>query len=206
MWWELSRGLRFGRGHHHPGVPGRAAPRLDPDPNGPGCLLVLATGDWNAIPGSFEYDTFTEGGYDDTHLASGNAECNAGTGEGCTGGRDSSLAELESTASNADRRIDYIFSEILDGESCGVTLDSSEDIDSDGIATGTWADIANPFETCGASPNAICWPSEHNGNEVDVLVQCNPVPMSSDETLWILVLSVTTIAVLSLAGRRSVRA
>src|SRR5262245_57850606 len=71
---------------------------------------ALLSGDFNAEPGSGEYATFVGRGWVDSHLAAGNPECDPGTGEECTSGReDSNLSDLESPALNQVERIDYIF-------------------------------------------------------------------------------------------------
>jgi hypothetical protein len=48
-------------------------------------------------------------------------------------------------------------------------LDPATDADGDGTATRIFADAPNPFApTCGPSPDAICWPSDHEGAEMDL--------------------------------------
>jgi hypothetical protein len=110
-------------------------------------------------------------GWTDTHLAAGNLECVPATGVGCTSGReDSDLSDLEASPLNVDRRIDYVFL-IPPGptSTCSGMLDSAADADADGIGTRLFADEANPFAVpCGASPDPICWVSDHTGVQVDV--------------------------------------
>jgi endonuclease/exonuclease/phosphatase family metal-dependent hydrolase len=138
---------------------------------------ALITGDFNAVPGSFEYNQIVGEGWIDTHLAAGNPECNVGTGVGCTGGRASNLAELESTADNVDERIDYAFLvPAPPGSTCVVSLDGPGDDDLDGTATRIFADVSNPFASCGAFPSPPCWPSDHEGNEVDLNLQSCTIP------------------------------
>jgi hypothetical protein len=130
----------------------------------------VITGDFNAEPGSFVYDQFIDRGWVDTHLAAGNPECNPITGIGCTSGRSSSLAELESTTSNVDERIDYTF--LIPpgpGSTCAAILDSPLDDDGDGTATRIFADDPNMFApSCGPLPDPMCWPSDHEGTEMDL--------------------------------------
>jgi hypothetical protein len=141
---------------------------------------AVVTGDFNAVPSSNEYAYIEAKGWRDTYLAVGNPECNAGTGEGCTSGRDSSsTTELESTAANVDRRIDYTF--LAPSPSfCVYSLDGPNDDDGDGTATRIFADDPNPFASCGASPSDVCWPSDHEGTELDMNIhQCaisGPIP------------------------------
>lgn len=139
---------------------------------------AVVTGDLNAPPGSFEVSRLTGAGYTDTYAAAGNPECVPATGVGCTSGRASSLLELESTAANVDSRIDYAF--LVPGATCATSLDPPGDADADGIATRIFADAPNPFAACGAAPSPICWPSDHEGNELDVGLACSaPVPATS---------------------------
>jgi len=149
---------------------------LKNDPSTP----ALVTGDLNAEPGSFEYDHVVAEGWTDTHLAVGNPECDPMTtgATGCTSGRESGdLSELESTSDNVDRRIDYAFLVRASPSSSLCTyLDGASDADGDGTATRVFADLSNPFASCGASPSAICWPSDHEGNEVDANLGCAVVP------------------------------
>jgi len=132
------------------------------------------TGDFNAAPGSFVYTEFTGRGWTDTYLAAGNPECNPGTGVGCTSGRGSSdLTDLESTVANVGARIDFTF--LIPpgpGSLCAATLDPASDDDADGSATRIFADDPNPFSpSCGPLPDPICWPSDHEGSEMDLNCQ-----------------------------------
>jgi endonuclease/exonuclease/phosphatase family metal-dependent hydrolase len=162
---------------------------------------ALVTGDLNAEPGSFEVGWLLAAGYTDTYLAAGNPECAPATGVGCTSGRaSSSVAELESTAANVDHRIDYAF--LVPGSACTTSLDSPGDADADGTATRIFADAPNPFAACGASPSPVCWPSDHEGAEVDVGLACGvPVPSASPSGLALLGLSLVGV-VFSAALRR----
>jgi endonuclease/exonuclease/phosphatase family metal-dependent hydrolase len=132
---------------------------------------ALVSGDFNVEPASFVYTHLLGRGFTDTHLVAGNPECNPGTGVGCTSGRDDeSLTDLESPASNVDRRIDFFFLVPPGpGSLCTAAIDSGSDADGDGTATRIFADDPNPFApTCGPAPDAICWPSDHEGAQVDL--------------------------------------
>jgi endonuclease/exonuclease/phosphatase family metal-dependent hydrolase len=133
---------------------------------------AVVTGDFNAEPGTFEYDQFADRGWLDTYLAVGNPECVAATGVGCTSGRDSSTpAEIESTDANVAERIDYTFLVPATGTSpcVGAALDPAADEDGDGAATRIFADAPNPFApACGPIPDPVCWPSDHEGTEIDL--------------------------------------
>ena len=132
---------------------------------------AIATGDFNESPGTFVYDQFAGRGWIDTYLAAGNPECDPGSGSGCTSGRiDNDLSQLESPASNEVERIDYIFLVPPGpGSLCAAAIDSGADDDGDGTATRIFADDPNPFApTCGPEPAPICWPSDHEGAELDL--------------------------------------
>lgn len=132
---------------------------------------AVLTGDFNESPGTFVYDQFVARGWTDTYLAAGNPECDPATGIGCTSGRqDANLSQLESPASNEDERIDYILLvPPAAGALCAASIDSAADADGDGIATGIFAGEPNPFApTCGPSPAPICWPSDHEGMQLDL--------------------------------------
>lgn len=140
-----------------------------------GAAPAVISGDFNEIPGSFVYRQFVERGWVDTHLAAGNGECNASTGENCTAGRqDDALGELESPARNQRQRIDFIF--VLPPAAsfpCRTRLDSATDSDGDGVATGLFTGVPNPFAaSCGAAPLPICWPSDHIGAQLDLNYAC----------------------------------
>ncbi len=141
------------------------------DVAGPAVLM----GDFNSSPASFAYQQFVDRGWSDAYLDAGNPECDSGTGIGCSSGRiDDALTDLESPALNVNERIDYIF--VVPpgiGSSCSATLDGPSDGDGDGTATRLFADVPNPFApTCGALPDPICWPSDHDGVQADL--NCGP--------------------------------
>jgi len=132
---------------------------------------ALLMGDFNAEPGTFVYDQYTDRGWIDTTLAAGNSECDPFTGLGCTSGRiDDELTDMESTELNVDRRIDFIFVIPPSGAaSCAGVLDTPADSDGDGVATRLFADLPNPFGVpCGTAPAPICWPSDHTGVQADL--------------------------------------
>ncbi len=124
--------------------------------DGDGPALVM--GDFNEVPGSFVYQQLAGRGWADAYLAAGLPECDAATGVGCTSGReDSDLSELESSASNQRRRIDWLFVVPPDTEVCEV----------DAGFTRIFADDPNPFVgSCGAVPEEVCWVSDHEGMQV----------------------------------------
>jgi endonuclease/exonuclease/phosphatase family metal-dependent hydrolase len=130
---------------------------------------AVLTGDFNDTAGSFVYAQFAGRGWLDTYLATGNPECDPGTGIGCTSGRATSLAELESTDPNVDERIDFTW--LISpgaGSTCAAALDPATDTDGDGTATRIFADEPNPFAACGPAPAPVCWPSDHEGTEMDL--------------------------------------
>lgn len=130
---------------------------------------AILTGDFNDQPGSFVHQQFTSRGWADSHLVAGNPECDGGaTGVGCTSGRnDAALTDLESPASNETVRIDYTFVVPSTVPSC--TIEPAGDPDGDAAATRIFADLPNPFAgTCGPAPDPICWPSDHEGSELDL--------------------------------------
>jgi endonuclease/exonuclease/phosphatase family metal-dependent hydrolase len=132
---------------------------------------ALLMGDFNESPGTFVYDQIASRSWRDAYVAAGNAECDPPTGVGCTSGRaDEDLSDLESPASNEHERIDYIFVVAPAPDSlCAGTLDSAGDLDEDGTTTRLFAEAPNPFApTCGPAPDPICWPSDHEGVELDL--------------------------------------
>jgi endonuclease/exonuclease/phosphatase family metal-dependent hydrolase len=132
---------------------------------------AFIVGDFNATPGSFEYDQLVTGlGATDSFLAAGNAECVPATGVGCTSGRiDDALTDLEATALGVSARIDFAFLIPPGGSSsCSGALDSPADADGDGVGTRLFAAEPNPFASCGPLPDPVCWVSDHSGAEADV--------------------------------------
>jgi hypothetical protein len=132
---------------------------------------AVVTGDFNESPGTFVYHQLVDRGWPDTYLSAGNPECDDVTGIGCTSGReDEDLSELESPASNEVERIDFIFLVPPGpGSLCAGAIDSGADADGDGTATRIFADDPNPFaSSCGPLPDPICWPSDHEGAQLDL--------------------------------------
>jgi endonuclease/exonuclease/phosphatase family metal-dependent hydrolase len=129
---------------------------------------LLVTGDFNAEPGSFEYQHVVARGWIDAHAAAGLPECEPVTGVGCTSGRaDQDLSDLEDPVLHQIARIDYIFDATASGSRC--QLEAAGDGDGDGLATGGFAHLPNPAApSCGPAPAAICWPSDHSGVLVDL--------------------------------------
>jgi endonuclease/exonuclease/phosphatase family metal-dependent hydrolase len=132
---------------------------------------ALLLGDFNATPTTASYAVFTGRGWTDAYLAGGNPECVPATGAGCSSGReDANLSDLESPVPNVSARIDYAF--VVPGSTCTGTLDTGSDADGDGVATRHFADEPNTFgAACGAAPAPICWPSDHNGVQLDLNCQ-----------------------------------
>jgi endonuclease/exonuclease/phosphatase family metal-dependent hydrolase len=134
----------------------------------------LVMGDLNDPADSDLYRRYDELGWLDTYLEAGNLECDPDTGIGCTSGReDETIDELEMPDLNLDERIDYIF--LTGSHAAGnCAIDGPDDDDDDGQATRLFADLPNPFaESCGPDPDAICWPSDHVGVQVDM--DCYPI-------------------------------
>ncbi len=71
---------------------------------------AVITGDFNAPSGTFEYLQFTGRGYVDVYLQAGNPECDPATGIGCTSGRESRIAALQSPDTMAIRVLTLSFS------------------------------------------------------------------------------------------------
>jgi hypothetical protein len=113
----------------------------------------------NATPDSNEYETFVGRGWIDTHLATGNPECDLMTGLGCTTGRDEVGGELEEPELNVDQRIDFVF--LVPGDqdlNCRLVQEKN-------WRSGLFAAEPNPFvDACGPAPLPICWTSDHSGN------------------------------------------
>jgi endonuclease/exonuclease/phosphatase family metal-dependent hydrolase len=140
--------------------------------------LALISGDFNAVPGSTEYQTMTSRGWLDSHLAAGQPECDSTTGIGCSSGRNSSLEDIERLALNVSDRIDYIFVALpQDNNLCTSSRQSGQQQATLGAyeieSAGLFADKPNLYtQTCGSSPNPLCWVSDHSGNQARLL--CRP--------------------------------
>ncbi|GIW39426.1 MAG: hypothetical protein KatS3mg076_0003 [Candidatus Binatia bacterium] len=132
---------------------------------------AVVTGDFNAPPGSFVYEQFVGAGWIDAYLEAGNPECDPATGVGCTSGRqDENLVDMESPENGVDERIDFAFVvPPREPAICNFEIDPAEDADGDGLGTRIFADLPNPFvPECGPRPLPICWPSDHEGMQVDL--------------------------------------
>ena len=137
---------------------------------------AFITGDFNAEPDSNVYAELASRGWIDSHLAAGNGECNPATGENCTSGRDETGGDLEDPALNVDARIDYIF--VVppgDDSRCSGKLVRHHNPRFPFMSTGLFAAEPNPFEpSCGTEPDAICWTSDHSGNQVNLTCRGGP--------------------------------
>jgi hypothetical protein len=133
---------------------------------------ALLAGDFNATPGSFVYEQYVGRGWTDAYLAAGNPECDPATGIGCTSGRaDEELAGLESAAIDERVRIDFIFVIPPAAEAtCAARIEPGVfGPDGEGGGTRLFADEPNPFApSCGPLPEAICWPSDHIGVQIEL--------------------------------------
>jgi endonuclease/exonuclease/phosphatase family metal-dependent hydrolase len=130
--------------------------------------IAVVAGDFREPAGSYPYELLTGHYWIDVYLDAGNPECDPGTGVGCTSGREHlDLTDLESPELGTTARTDHVF---LSGPSADMcVLDGPGDDDGDGAATRLFADEPNPFaDTCGPSPAAVCWPSDHVGVQVDI--------------------------------------
>jgi endonuclease/exonuclease/phosphatase family metal-dependent hydrolase len=131
---------------------------------------AIASGDFNAEPGSFIYRQFVDRGWSDVYLAAGNPECDPQTGIGCTSGRDDqSLSDLQSRDSKESERIDFIFAiPPPAGTSCIPEIEAAGDPDGDLTSTALFTEVPNPFsEDCGPMPLPMCFPSDHVGVQLD---------------------------------------
>lgn len=130
--------------------------------------FALVTGDFNAVPGSGEYQNLVNRGWIDSHLAVGNPECDPVTGAQCTSGREGSdLSDLESPALHQTRRIDYIFV-VPPGPraQCSGQIETLTHPQRGVTTTGLWA--AEPNLPCGPVPLPTCFVSDHSGNGVNL--------------------------------------
>jgi endonuclease/exonuclease/phosphatase family metal-dependent hydrolase len=72
--------------------------------------VVVLGGDLNASADEPAVAAVRRAGFEDTHLAAGNPECDARTGDRCTSGRaDGALGDLTDPSSRQQERIDYLF-------------------------------------------------------------------------------------------------
>ncbi len=135
--------------------------------------LALIAGDFNSVPGSTEYLAMTNRGWLDSHLSAGQPECDSASGVGCTSGRESSPADTENPALNVDERIDYIFIALpQEKNSCVVSMQSGLSGTYEITSAGLFAAAPNPFvAACGSPPAAVCWASDHSGNQARITCQ-----------------------------------
>jgi len=125
--------------------------------------ITIASGDLNAPPGSSTLTTFTDAGYVDTWLEAGNAECDPGTGDGCTGGTGTvdDTAIVNEAAIEYTGRIDYVL--VMARNDCDVRLDGPRDRDDDKTSTGVFAE--DPVDD---GPGGIVLASDHRGVQADL--------------------------------------
>jgi len=135
--------------------------------------LALIAGDFNAVPGSSEYLAMTSRGWLDSHAATGQPACDNATGIGCTSGRDSRAEDMENPALNVDERIDYIFVALpQENNTCVAALESGLKGTYKITDARLFAAAPNPFvAACGSPPNAVCWASDHSGNQARLTCQ-----------------------------------
>jgi hypothetical protein len=124
----------------------------------PGARMQIASGDFNARPGSPTLETFERAGFVDAWLAAGEPECDPNTGYGCTSGRDrpaTALDGLDAAGGHYSQRIDYVLAR--PGDDC--QFDARK-------ATPFVAEpLARPYR-------GLFWPSDHAGVVADV--RCRP--------------------------------
>jgi hypothetical protein len=113
-----------------------------------GAVLQIASGDFNAVPGSPTLATLEEAGFVDTRVAAGEPECDASTGRGCTGDRDrpeNALDGLDVPGGHYRERIDYVLAR--PGNDC--TLHAA-------VESFVSEPLSKPFR-------GLYWPSDHGG-------------------------------------------
>ena len=109
--------------------------------------VVVLGGDLNARADEPAVAAARRAGFEDTHLAAGNSECDARTGVQCTSGRaDDSLRDLTDPSSRQQERIDYLF--VGGRRSCDTRT-----------PTGLFNDA--PADPPGAG--GLAFPSDHTG-------------------------------------------
>lgn len=127
----------------------------------PGGVHVV-TGDLNDEPVGPVHALFIENGFADAHLVAGNPECGPDARLSCTGGgRGEPHGLYDPRALNVER-IDYIM--VRGAVGCPVVLDTFEDLDGDGVATGGWANL--PIDPAGNA--GLLWASDHSGVQADL--------------------------------------
>lgn len=119
-------------------------------------VLVIG-GDLNSTPGEPAIAALLAGGFVDTHVAAGNAECDAATGAECTSGRvDDSMADLTDPSSRQTERIDYLF---VGGERECDTARPTGLFNAE-AATATAGEIAFPADHTGVQATLECATTE----------------------------------------------
>jgi len=137
-----------------------AAVGLADEVGGDNAIRVLM-GDFNVTPTSDRYLRVVSEGWVDSHLAAGNAECNAFTGVNCTSGRaDQTIVALKDPNAKEVERIDFIFVKAPAG--CVPAFDPVTDADGDGLGTGLFF----PEPTVDG-PGGLVWVSDHTGVSAD---------------------------------------
>lgn len=138
--------------------------------------LALISGDFNAVPGSSEYLSMTNRGWLDSHLADAQPECDSTSGTGCTSGRESSAQAIENRALNVDKRIDYIFVALpQENDTCVAAMENGRRGTYGITDAGLFAAEPNPFvAACGSPPDAVCWVSDHSGNQARLTCGTQP--------------------------------
>jgi endonuclease/exonuclease/phosphatase family metal-dependent hydrolase len=125
--------------------------------------VVVIGGDLNARPGEPAVQALVDGGYEDSHLAAGNPECDAETGAQCTSGRvDDAMTDLTDPASQQTERIDYL---LLGGPR------SCEAVDPTGLFNGEPADPPGH--------GGLVFPSDHTG--VEATIECDTSDAQRDD-------------------------
>ncbi len=113
-----------------------------------GAVLQIASGDFNANPGSPTVSKFTDAKFLDAWLLAGNPECDAATGAGCTGGRDrpeNALDGMDAPDGHYSERIDFVMAR--PSADCKLTAKADPFVAEP---------LKEPF-------NGLYWPSDHAG-------------------------------------------
>jgi endonuclease/exonuclease/phosphatase family metal-dependent hydrolase len=138
-----------------------AAVGLAESAGGAKAIRVLM-GDFNVDATSARYQRIIAGGWFDSHLEAGNAECVPDTGVNCTSGReDQSIDALKDPNAKESHRIDFIF--VKSPANCDVAVDPVDDADGDGLGTGLFFP-----EPAVDGPGGIVWVSDHTGTSADL--------------------------------------
>jgi hypothetical protein len=126
--------------------------------------VVLLGGDLNAEADEVTIEAVRDAGYRDTHLLVGNPECNADTGEQCTGGRiDDSLEDLGDPNSKQRHRIDYIWI----GGTRDCTAIAPTGLFNAEAATGVTGAVVFPSDHTGVQATLECRTTDAHRRAVD---------------------------------------